>query len=313
MEVNTFPVSTHTVYMSSVEIALSNGGFMRVSPEQEVLARTIRWRGVQSPSGTKYAVGRVRIPGRSRLFFAHRLFTNAQPFDVTDHKDGDGLNNCLWNLQLGTNADNARGFRRKARGSTSIFRGVSWDGKTNKWKAAITFNGETIYLGSHADETNAGLMWCLSAEILFGADAKQEFVRQHASAPAVESWDEYAKLPLGAVYRRKGMPPGTYRTKRFQIPVVEDLEAYLSTPVGSVFQDSSGNTFVKSEIPKVGSEESFWDLPKGSYCRDETGKLFQRPFESQSPLSEESFWVGSRELNRVSLSATPNTLNVGLE
>jgi hypothetical protein len=79
-----------------------------------------------------------------------------------DHIDGDPLNNRMSNLRACTprqNMSNQGGHR----GSTSHFRGVSWDNRDRKWRVVLSWrrDGKKInkYLGYFADEEDAARAW----------------------------------------------------------------------------------------------------------------------------------------------------------
>src|SRR6478736_3191496 len=53
-----------------------------------------------------------------------------------DHKDGNGLNNCIENVRLCTTAQN-QWNRGKSRTSSSGYKGVTWDRRKRRWLARI--------------------------------------------------------------------------------------------------------------------------------------------------------------------------------
>lgn len=71
---------------------------------------------------------------------------------VVDHIDNNKLNNNINNLQLISNRENCN--KDKKRG-TSIYPGVSWDKKYNKWVSAIRIKDTRKYLGSFHCELEA--------------------------------------------------------------------------------------------------------------------------------------------------------------
>ncbi len=84
-----------------------------------------------------------------------------------DHKDRDGLNNCKENLRPATAAQNAANYRRTSV-STSVFRGVSWHKRRNKWVAHIKVDGRQKHLGVFDDEFEAALAWNTAAVAVWG-------------------------------------------------------------------------------------------------------------------------------------------------
>lgn len=71
---------------------------------------------------------------------------------IVDHIDGYKLNNCLDNLQLITQRENASKDRK---GGTSKYIGVCWDKRKNKWCSSIHVNGKQKYLGCFDNELEA--------------------------------------------------------------------------------------------------------------------------------------------------------------
>ena len=72
-----------------------------------------------------------------------------------DHVDGDPKNNRLDNLRTATGGQNMIGSRRKHKGATSQYRGVSWHDRDRRWVAQIQFNRTNFYLGCYSEEIDA--------------------------------------------------------------------------------------------------------------------------------------------------------------
>lgn len=97
--------------------------------------------------------GRVRARDRinNKLLSLHRLIMNAQENDIVDHiKHPVGnehkVDNRKSNLRILTNQQNCfnQGVRKN---NSSGITGISWIQKYQKWRASITVNYKTIYLG----------------------------------------------------------------------------------------------------------------------------------------------------------------------
>ena len=71
---------------------------------------------------------------------------------VVDHIDNNPQNNRLENLQIITQRENASKDKKP---KTSKYVGVHKSGRTKKWKASITLNGTTKYLGLFKTEEEA--------------------------------------------------------------------------------------------------------------------------------------------------------------
>jgi hypothetical protein len=66
-----------------------------------------------------------------------------------DHKDGNRDNNRFGNLREATLLENAQNTQKLYKNSTSGHAGVSWDGRSKKWRAHITVCGKHINLGRY--------------------------------------------------------------------------------------------------------------------------------------------------------------------
>ena len=65
---------------------------------------------------------------------------------TVDHIDNVKSNNNINNLRWATKNEQAMNVGISKR-NTSGYKGVEWNKQTNKWRACITINGNTIHLG----------------------------------------------------------------------------------------------------------------------------------------------------------------------
>lgn len=112
--------------------------------------------------------------GGRKTILMHRfiLGRNATGKEV-GHLDGNGLNNRRKNLLPGTHTLNAQGVTRKARGTSSRFRGVSICRRTESWQVHICVNQNKIFLGRYVDEKTAAGVYNQAARSYFGPHAQQ--------------------------------------------------------------------------------------------------------------------------------------------
>ena len=89
-----------------------------------------------------------------------------------DHHDGDKTNNNHENLRYATHTENGRNMKKHSDGS-SIYKGVSWDRGSNKWRAQIKDARKVKNLGVFTNEREAAEAY---------------------NAAAVEFYKEFAKL-----------------------------------------------------------------------------------------------------------------------
>ena len=126
-----------------------------------------RWC-VHTTRGIRYAKTSARVAGKDTTVYLHRFILGVtDPRVHIDHRDHDGLNNQRHNLRACTHAQNHRN-ERKRRGTSSHFKGVSWDTYYRKWRALIDANGEQICLGRFAFELDAALTYDEAARQHFG-------------------------------------------------------------------------------------------------------------------------------------------------
>ena len=118
---------------------------------------------------TMYARRSYRDRGYKRqpVVYMHRQILKSGVGDVTDHIDGDGLNNTRENLRTGTYAANNRNLHKKTRGCK--YQGVTVDHKRiTKYLAGITVDGKYHHLGRYKDEFTAFKTYVV-AVVVFGA------------------------------------------------------------------------------------------------------------------------------------------------
>jgi len=113
---------------------------------------------------------------KGRLVLMHRLICNTPDGLVTDHIDGNRLNNQRHNLRIATQQQNLMN-RRGKRGGTSTYKGVWLDRNQSglkRWRAGIRLNGKIKYLGRFYSEADAGLAYEKAETEYFG-----EFAYSH--------------------------------------------------------------------------------------------------------------------------------------
>jgi len=127
-----------------VGLCLTQGKITVIDESDYDLVKQYRWCA-SNHLGRWYAVASVA----GRRTYLHRLLLNSK--GVTDHRDGDGLNNRRSNLRDCTQAQNA--FNRAKVGKSSTVHGVYFH--KNQWCARIRINGQRIWLGGYKSEQEA--------------------------------------------------------------------------------------------------------------------------------------------------------------
>ncbi len=103
---------------------------------------------------TCYAVRTYKVDKKKINVRMHRVINNTPDNLLTDHINGDGLDNRRVNLRAVTHQENMINCARWKVGS-SKYRGVSWHVDNKKWYAQITINYKNIYVGTFETELEA--------------------------------------------------------------------------------------------------------------------------------------------------------------
>jgi len=149
----------------TIEIPLTQGYVTRIDDADRVVVGGRKWTAQVAPHrNTVYAYARVD----GEHVYLHGLL--APEWEVVDHADGDGLNNCRYNLRDGS------GFRNRANAgiradNTSGFKGV-YSTVSRKWVAQVTVNGKTRCLGTYVTPEEAAHAYDRAAISAFGEYAK---------------------------------------------------------------------------------------------------------------------------------------------
>ena len=93
---------------------------------------------------------------------------------MIDHKNGNIFDNRKENLRVCSNRQNVRNARKPQRpgGTSSCYKGVSWDKQHKKWRAQIMERPVQHYLGLYEEERGAALAYNRAAMELFGEFAR---------------------------------------------------------------------------------------------------------------------------------------------
>lgn len=97
------------------------------------------------------------INNSTRHYFMHWEVLKSKPPSgmVTDHIDGNGLNNSLSNLRFGTYSQNQCNKKVKSNTTTS-FKGVTkLKNRSKPFNSNITISGKTFFLGSFSTAEEA--------------------------------------------------------------------------------------------------------------------------------------------------------------
>lgn len=98
----------------------------------------------------------------------HRLIINCQNNKCVDHINHDTKDNRKENLRICTNHENSLNTQKQNRKTSSKYKGVCFDKKSNKWRAIIAYKGKQKYLGTFENEKDAALEYNKHAIEMFG-------------------------------------------------------------------------------------------------------------------------------------------------
>ena len=129
-------------------IQLTQGYFAQVSDHMFEFLNSIKWYYNKG-----YAVRAVRIDGKQTKQFMHH-YVIGRPLKglVTDHIDGNKLNNQLENLRIVTVSQNNQNTYKHRAGRLV---GCSYHKLAKKWQSQITIDGKSKHLGLFESELAA--------------------------------------------------------------------------------------------------------------------------------------------------------------
>lgn len=108
-------------------------------------------------NGRGYATRHIPIQGRSGSLPLHRALLRLTYGDgrACDHINRDRLDNRRSNLRAASPRENGQN-KPSVSGSSSRYRGVTWNKDRQKWQAEVKTLGKHHYLGLFLDEDEAG-------------------------------------------------------------------------------------------------------------------------------------------------------------
>jgi hypothetical protein len=145
----------------SIDLALPGKQWTSVDLVDLPLALRYRWypttRGKRGRR-TTYVVATI---------FLHREILQPGHDELTEHRDGHGLNNRRSNLRPANTTQNAQNRRRRTDNTTG-FKGVCFDAQEGKFRAMLTVNKKQTFLGYFDSAEQAGAVYDAAAKQHFG-------------------------------------------------------------------------------------------------------------------------------------------------
>jgi len=158
------------------KIPLTQGKFAIVDNEDhEWLSQ---WGWYYSRTGkTGYAKRNVWLKGKRTQLFMHRLILDPAKDILTDHVNGNSLDNRRENLRECSRKENARNSHRYKR-NTSGYMGASFHKGCRKWRAHIVVDGKQLHQGYFDDLEQAAHAYDAAALELHGEFATLNFPQE---------------------------------------------------------------------------------------------------------------------------------------
>ncbi len=114
---------------------------------------------------------------KNKTFFMHREILKTPDGFLTDHINGNGLDNREANLRVCTREQNKQNSIKRKKLS-SKFKGVDWYKAYKKWRVRITSEKKPMFIGLYNDEVRAAQAYDQKAIELFGEFANLNFPSQ---------------------------------------------------------------------------------------------------------------------------------------
>lgn len=147
-------------------IHLTKGQFVQVDDRDYEFLNQWKWR-----CNGHYAVRTITKPKRYTILM-HRLILECmgnENFELSDHINGDKLDNRRVNLRPATRSQNMWNSRKQVN-NTSGAKGVTKH--QGKWRADIGINGKRRYLGHFDSVKAAAAAYSIAAKELYGEFAR---------------------------------------------------------------------------------------------------------------------------------------------
>lgn len=135
-------------------IPLSKGQHAIVDDEDYDAMNSVKWYTYEC-FYTFYAMRTVRMGGgKKKSFHMHRMINKTPDGMLTDHINGNGLDNRKENLRSVSHKENMVNCARNTP-KRPKYRGISWHKSNYKWYAQITIDSKNIYIGSFHNQEEA--------------------------------------------------------------------------------------------------------------------------------------------------------------
>lgn len=152
------------------EIQLTQGKIALIDDQDFELISKYKWR-LQKGRNTHYAITQIYHRRKMQIILMHRLILNPEKNMDVDHINHNGWDNTRSNIRVCTKSQNCMN-RNSHKFSSSVYKGVIWHKRNNKWVARIRIDGKLIHIGSFSTEQEAAIEYNKKAIEMFGEYAK---------------------------------------------------------------------------------------------------------------------------------------------
>lgn len=170
-----------------VEIPITKNKFTLIDVDDYFDVIKYKWYAMHRPH-TYYAVRdtRTRKNPISTIMTLHKFLTS---YTLTDHANGNGLDNRRINLRQANSKQN-KWNQRNRRDSASQYKGVTAVG-IGRYRARILINGTRIHLGYFNNELEAAKAYDLAATNAFGEFAALNFPDKNGRSAVRRGWSDH--------------------------------------------------------------------------------------------------------------------------
>ncbi|AYA77376.1 Fis family transcriptional regulator [Bacillus sp. Y1] len=158
------------------EIPLTKGMVAIVDDEDFEWLSKFNWR---YHKGYASRTTLLRYGKRKTVLMHREIIGNVA--EQVDHIDGNRLNNTRENLRAASRSENCRNTKSRT-GSTSEYKGVSFDKGNKKWRARIKVEYKEMFLGYFNNPHDAARMYNFWAKDLFGEFARLNIIKEEEKA-----------------------------------------------------------------------------------------------------------------------------------
>lgn len=148
--------------MKTIKLANTNQVALVDDADYDRLSK-YKWH-CRKENTTTYPRTNIVVNGKPKPVLMHQLLND---WALTDHINGNGLDNQRKNLRPATVQQNNRNAR-KQEGTTSQYKGVCWRKDKKKWNAYIMVDRKRLHLGYFTDEKEAAKAYDAAAKKHFG-------------------------------------------------------------------------------------------------------------------------------------------------